>query len=276
MFKEVSRLLQRPKLYANTEAAFWDDEHISKQMLKAHLDPNFEGASRKREFIEKSVAWIKNTAPPSRYPTLLDVGCGPGLYAERFTRAGYRVTGIDFSKRSINYAKRSAAVQELEISYDYQDYLTMDLQEAFHFAVMIYCDYGVLSVENRKIIMQNVYRALKPGGKLLLDVFSMARYHSFEEKQSWEICGSGGFWREGPYAVFSNCCRYPEHVTLEQIAVVSDQETAAYYLWNCCFTRDLLITEAKEAGFQICELFADVAGAPYSESSHTIAILLEK
>ena len=37
---------------------FWNDEYISEQMLKAHLDPEFDGASRKLDFIEKSVAWI--------------------------------------------------------------------------------------------------------------------------------------------------------------------------------------------------------------------------
>ncbi len=114
MFNAMTKILERPALYKNTEVAFWNDEYISKQMLKAHLDPEFEGASRKLKFIEKSVAWIKEIVPPSSYPLLLDIGCGPGIYAERFTGIGYQVTGIDFSIRSIDYGQNSAIKQGLD------------------------------------------------------------------------------------------------------------------------------------------------------------------
>lgn len=54
MFKSLIPILERPPLYTKTAVPFWDDEHISKQMLIAHLDPGFEGASRKFAFIDKS------------------------------------------------------------------------------------------------------------------------------------------------------------------------------------------------------------------------------
>ena len=76
----------------------WDDEHISLQMLKAHLNPEFNGASRKLDFINKSADWITRIVRPSEFNELLDIGCGPGIYAERFAQFGYSVTGIDFSK----------------------------------------------------------------------------------------------------------------------------------------------------------------------------------
>lgn len=116
--------------------------------------PNYERASRKLEFIEKSVDWIKEIIPPSSYPLLLDIGCGPGIYAERFFKMGYQVTGIDFSKRSIDYAQNSARKQGLDITYLYQNYLNMDLDKTFDFATMIYCDYGALSAADRKIVMK--------------------------------------------------------------------------------------------------------------------------
>ena len=109
MTQALIRALALPPLYARTARAFWDDEHISAQMLKAHLAPDVEAASRRHEFIERSARWIAQLQPPERYPALTDFGCGPGLYAERFARAGYRVTGIDCSRRSIDYARRSAA-----------------------------------------------------------------------------------------------------------------------------------------------------------------------
>ena len=60
MLNKIIQSLEKPLLYQKTAGAFWNDEHISKQMLKAHLDPEFEGASRKLSFIDKSAAWIKD------------------------------------------------------------------------------------------------------------------------------------------------------------------------------------------------------------------------
>ena len=106
MLKNIETVLEKPILYKKTEGEFWNDEHISMQMLKAHLNPEFDGASRKHAFIEESVAWITELVSPIDYPLLFDIGCGPGIYAEKFARQGYYVTGIDFSKRSIDYAKK--------------------------------------------------------------------------------------------------------------------------------------------------------------------------
>lgn len=96
MNNKIIEALKKPAVYTPSGTAFWDDDYISGQMLKAHLDPDFEGASRKLSFIEKSAAWLSGLVPPSDYPQLLDIGCGPGIYAEKFARAGYQVTGVDF------------------------------------------------------------------------------------------------------------------------------------------------------------------------------------
>ena len=44
MLDSMRMALEKPPLYKKSEGAFWNDEYISKQMLKAHLDPKFEGA----------------------------------------------------------------------------------------------------------------------------------------------------------------------------------------------------------------------------------------
>ena len=276
MLNNIIQSLEKPPLYSKNDHEFWNDEHISMQMLKAHLNPEFDGASRKLSFIKKSAAWIKEIVPPTRYPMLLDVGCGPGIYSEIFAQYGYGVTGIDFSHRSIDYATNSALKQQLNIKYIYQDYLKMSLHEVFDFAAMIYCDYGALSANDRKTLMQRIYQHLKPGGKFLLDVFSVETFHSFQESQTWELCKNGGFWRKNSYAALCGRYKYSPYITLEQTTVISDIEIATYYIWNTCFTRNTLVQEAKDNGFKVCGIFGNVAGEIYHENSPTIAILLEK
>ena len=107
-------LLKKPELYAlnatSLYRALWDDEHISKGMLESHLNPDEDGATNNHAFVFKSAQWIANLAPPPQFEKLLDLGCGPGIYAERFAKEGYSVTGVDYSKRSIGYAKEQTAL----------------------------------------------------------------------------------------------------------------------------------------------------------------------
>ena len=129
----------------------------------------------------------------------------------------------------------------------------MDLGETFDFATMIYCDYGALSTGDRAVLMNTVYNHLRPGGRFLLDVFTMAKYELFEEAQTWEVFENGGFWSGRPYVEFDGHYKYPG-VTLEHAAIVSDQEVRNYYIWNTYFSREGLTREAEAAGFQVCGL----------------------
>lgn len=276
MFEIMSKMLDCPPLYKETMVAFWDDEHISKQMLKAHLDPEYSGASRKLSFIKKSVSWIKEIVPPIEFPNLLDIGCGPGIYAELFAQIGFQVIGVDFSKRSIQHAKDSAMNKNLNIAYFYQNYLNLQLDKLFDFVTMIYCDYGALSPKNRKVVLENVYKHLQPGGKFLFDVFSLEYYKQFQERKTWELHSQGGFWRADEHIELNACYKFPNGVTLEQIIVMSSNHNSVYYLWNTCYTLELLQNEVESVGFKVCGIFGDVSGQPLKNDSPTIAILLEK
>ncbi len=50
--KIINYIKQQPPIYFKSSKAFWDDEHISKSMLKAHLNTDTDGASRKLDTIQ--------------------------------------------------------------------------------------------------------------------------------------------------------------------------------------------------------------------------------
>ncbi|WHH57747.1 class I SAM-dependent methyltransferase [Petroclostridium sp. X23] len=265
-----------PSINTISETNFWNEEYISKELLTAHLDCNSDGASRKKDFIDNSVAWISQITPSEKFPILLDVGCGPGLYTERFYQHGYEVTGIDISQNSIDYARNSALEKGFNIQYECQDYLKMQLTNKYDLATMIYCDYGALSSYNRQMLMKKIYDCLNQGGVFLLDVFSIEKYAKFKNEQSWEFCQHNGFWDKNPYLLLNTNFKYENFTTLERAIVITEENTKTYYIWNKCFTKKSLIDEAKEAGFKVKDIFSDVTGSPYADDSETIAILFVK
>lgn len=150
-----------PPVYQKSSKAFWDDEHISKSMLAAHLDAYHDGASRKLSDIKESSEWICSYFGNIEDKRLLDLGCGPGIYAELLCDKGFAVTGVDFSKRSIAYAQKHAEESNRKIEYCYQDYLEMNYEYVFDLVILIYYDFGVLSPNDRNILLGKIYSALK-------------------------------------------------------------------------------------------------------------------
>ena len=106
MLQTVKTYLKKPTLFEKGETQFWDEPHIAQSMLKAHLNPQMEAATRKLDFVKKSVNWIRNMLPPADYKKLLDLGCGPGIYAELFHTVGYEVTGGIFLKTPFNMQRK--------------------------------------------------------------------------------------------------------------------------------------------------------------------------
>lgn len=276
MIRQLSRYLKKPQLYAQSTGDFWNDPHISKGMLTAHLNPHEDAATRKHEFLDKSVRWISKVAPPSQYESLLDLGCGPGLYAQRFYNAGYSVTGVDFSKRSIEYAKEQSLLQRSTIKYCYQNYLTIEYTEQFDVITLIYCDYAVLSVSDRILLLKKIYQALKENGKFIVDVFTPLMRK--KESRSWQYCEAGGFWCEKPHICLEAVYQYDDEDTTElcQCVVLTDEAISCYNVWDHFFTREKLLSEMKTVGFNSFEFYDDVAGKALSDTSETICGVFTK
>lgn len=266
---------KKPKAYTPNPEKFWDDEYISKQMLKAHLDPEFEGASRNHAFIQKSIEWIYSQIG-KKETALLDLGCGPGLYSLVLAKKGWSVTGVDLSHNSIQYAKEQAENEEVNVVYHVQNYLEIDFENQFDAVILIYCDYAVLSPEERKILVGKIYKALKPGGKFILDVFTPAFYEEKKDNTSWEMVSKDGFWRSEPYAVLIGQFFYENQVVLDQVIVMTETEEKVYYLWNTFFTKESLMKEISPSLFPAMNFYGDVTGTPLSDSGKTLCLVATK
>ena len=142
----VGQRLSRPEPFSEyTTPEFWNDEHISAQMLRFHLDPIAEPASRAHTFIDRSVGWLVPALGLERGSRLLDLGCGPGLYANRIAEYGVEVLGIDVSRRSLDFARSQGRARSLPTLFRQGNYLESELGFGYDAAILIYEDYCALS-----------------------------------------------------------------------------------------------------------------------------------
>lgn len=278
MFEKLEAINSRPAPYQfYTADELWTNAHTSRKMLAYHLNETIDLASRNKGFIEKSVAWIVSRFGLNADTRIADFGCGPGLYTTRFAESGAVVTGIDFSKRSIQYAKETAEQKGLNIQYYNESYLEFETDNRFDLITMIFCDFCALSPSQRKTLLAKFYQFLKPGGAVLLDVHSLNVFDQAKEAATYELNQLDGFWAPEDYYCFVNTFKYnKEKVTLDKYTIIEKTRTRVVYNWLQYFSRYSLKTEFEENGFNIESFYADVAGQPFTPESTEITIVARK
>lgn len=233
--KNIIDKLENVTLYEKGTHMMWTDEYISKQLLEMHINPNIDVASRSPKHIEKTIDWILEELL-MKHAKLLDLGCGPGLYTERFAQKGYDVTGMDFSATSITYAKNKAKEKGLFIDYVCDNYLNLNYENEFDLIMMIYCDFGALLLEERNIVIENIYRALKPGGIFIFDALNNEAVDKLNFGNNWEL-SKVGFWSDKPYLALTASKHFiKEKAILDQHVVIDEvEEIKIYRFWNHYF-----------------------------------------
>ena len=114
-------------------------------------------------FIESALA----LSPNSR---VLDLGCGHGRHSIELARRGYRTVGIDLVPGFIELARAEAAREGLGAEFVCGDLRDFASPLEFDAAICLFDAFGFHVDADHSLILDRCLVALRPGGRLLLDV----------------------------------------------------------------------------------------------------------
>lgn len=274
MFDQLNAHFQQPRPFSRyTADILWTDPHISQSMLKFHLNPETDAASRRPGAIGDMIAWMDHHLSFCG-KAVCDLGCGPGLYAEKIAECGARVTGVDFSTSSLDHARKSADQAQLKIDYLRADYLDDGLPRNQDIVCLIYADLCALSAPQRQLLYKNVKAALKPGGCFFFDVFSISQYDLRQAQTMFAKNLMGGFWANGDYFGFSSTFLYDYlKLVLDRYLIVEPARTFEIFNWLQYFDVESLRSEMAAAGFNSVEIVDALTGKPWVEAAREIAVM---
>jgi 2-polyprenyl-3-methyl-5-hydroxy-6-metoxy-1,4-benzoquinol methylase len=277
MYEILKSLAERPEPFSvYTAADLWTDEYVSSRMLEAHLNPVRDQASRAPEALDRVVKWME-THIGLAGQTVTDLGCGPGLYAERMAMHGARVTGLDFSNRALTHARWSATAKRLTIEYRLADYLNGELPGEQNIVTLTSGDYCVLSPDQRHSLLARIKTMLKPGGHFVFDAFARPQFGQIEEAF---VCAQrlmNGFWAEGDYFGFKVTHRYDErYLALDRYLIVEPSRTRDIHSWKQYFTPQEIEAELTAAGLELVEIFDLSTGGHWIEKATPFGVLARK
>lgn len=278
MFNELREINTKPEPFQYyTAEDLWTDEHTSKKMLEYHFNGSVDASSRNINFIKRSAAWIVDYFNLNAGSHILDLGCGPGLYTNKFAEAGINVTGVDFSKRSIEYARKIAYNYNLNVNYIAENYLAFETDKKFDLITIIMCDFSALSPYQRKVMLEKFKYMLKPKGKVLLDVHSLNYFNQKDESSKYEFNHMNNFWSPEDYYCFINTFKYDDvKVLLDKYTIIEKSRTRVVYNWLQCFTLESLKKEFEDNNLIVEKAFSDVSGREYDPGNSEFAVVAGK
>ncbi|MDP9349635.1 MAG: class I SAM-dependent methyltransferase [Gemmatimonadota bacterium] len=196
---------------------------------------------------------------------VLDLACGWGRHSIELARAGFRVTGVDFSETLLARARKRAKAAGVEVEWVRADMREIPWTGEFDAVLSLFSSLGYFLSDAEDLrVLQAAHRALRPGGFLLLETmhrdFLVADY---ADRDWWETEDGTFVWVERELDAV-------EGVSREWLRWRKGEETGEKF--HALRVRSATEWDAllRQAGFQPLEWYGDWELAPFLHTSENL------
>lgn len=204
---------------------------------------------------------------------ILDLCCGQGRHTLELARRGFtNLTGIDRSRYLIRLARRRAKNEGLNITFKEGEARNVRVPEASQDLVcMMGNSFGYFERDEDDLaVLKSVKAALKPGGRLVLDITDGAWMRKHYEARTWEWIDQNQFvCRERSISSSGDRLISREVVSHAERGVIADQLYA-----ERLYTRDSITALLERAGFKNVKFNKPISGE--STRGHDLGMMAQR
>ena len=270
---------ERPSPWTSGGNLPWDDPDFSRRMLREHLDESHGAASRQTAERELQLNWLweKLHLQPGR--RLLDVTCGPGLYAVALARRGVHVTGVDFGPASIDYAKGLAVEQGVadRCRFIQQDVRQMDHAGAdFDAALFLYGQLAVFTRAEAGALLAQIAESLRPNGRLVVELLNQDRVDKTDS--AWWYTDDKGLWGDAPFLhLGERHWHAAEQISVERFHILhlETSQLDEIHLCDQTYAPDEMVAMMRAGGFTSVDVFPAWDGLPLYDAEEWVVYVAQ-
>ena len=227
---------------------------------------------------------------------VLDLACGTGRHAAKLGKKGYRVVGLDLSRRLLQMAKEKALEAGITTMLVRADMRFLPFcSEVFASVVSLDSSYGYLPSEKEDLqSFKEVSRILRNRGVFLIDLFNGAKFAKRHEERLYFNFWSLIFglllrfhqiaylfrWRDYPsFRLLQKRSLTDRKRKLRDLWVIQDKKTGKIAIYRHVvrlYVSMRLDSILRDAGFQSTRFYGDYSGQGYSEYSKRLAVIARK
>jgi cyclopropane fatty-acyl-phospholipid synthase-like methyltransferase len=239
-------------------------------MLCEHLDESHGAASRVPAERALQIDWLWEHLGLHSGDRLLDVTCGPGLYAVEFARRGCHVTGVDFSPASIAHARELARKEGVadRCLFIEEDVRRLKLQpNAFDAALFIYGQLAVFTRVDAQALLNEVSQALRPGAALVVELLDQERVD--KKDSNWWFTDDTGLWGDAPFLhLGERFWHAEEEISVERFQIIHLEtgEMTEIHLCDQTYAVGDMVSRMEHAGFAEVAVYRAWDGLPLDDA----------
>jgi SAM-dependent methyltransferase len=225
-----------------------------------------ERAAREVGFVERALTLRPGDA-------VLDLCCGQGRHAVLLAKRGYRVTGQDLNHEYLDIAAESARVAGFGMETVRSDMRVIPFAERFDAIINMFTAFGYLESEEEDLrVLQAIARALKPGGRLLMDLLNREWVVANYAEKDWHAGEDGTLYLERRRLDLATS---RNHVTFTAVSPQGGRrEVGGHHVRLYTLTEVVELLTAS--GLRLIEVYGGFEDEPYSIATRRMIVVAEK
>ncbi|MBN1582963.1 MAG: class I SAM-dependent methyltransferase [Anaerolineae bacterium] len=268
-----------PEPWAGASKIPWNDPAFSERMLQEHLTQDHDMASRRFITIDAHVDWIHRHLLAEKPGRILDLGCGPGLYASRLAKLGHHCTGLDFSPASIRYAKEMAHTEGLDGTFRLADIREAEYGSDMNLVMFVFGEINTFRPQEAKQIIRKAHDALASGGTLLLEPHTFKAVQEMGQGEpSWYAVESGLFSDRPHLCLMENIWDGINSVATTRFFVIDTEsgDVTQHASTTQAYTDDQYRALLTDCGFTDITFYPTLTGQVDPSQQHLFALVAHK
>jgi SAM-dependent methyltransferase len=201
---------------------------------------------------------------------LLDVPCGNGRLTLELARRGCRMTGVDLSAEFVQEAKTGAAAAGVDAEFLRGDMKQLNRESEFDGAFCFGNSFGYLTYADMTAFVAGVARALKAGGRFVIDTGAAAEsiLATLKERE----------WYQIEDIIFAIENRYLADVSCLETkgTFVRNGKIETRTWWHWVYTVAEIRRMLEGAGLTVTNLYTSLDQQPFKLGDQRLLVVAEK
>lgn len=201
---------------------------------------------------------------------ILDLCCGVGRHSLEFAKRGFQVTGVDRTALYLNQASIRSESEGLAIEFVNQDMRKFSRLDTYDIVVNLFTSFGYFeSQEDDQKVVENAYRSLKPGGKLLIEMQGKELISRDFRERDWNEFGDYVILEERK--LLNNW----EKIQARWI-ILKEHERIEHTLTLRLYSAVEAVELLKQCGFSDIKIYGNLEGIEYDHKARKLVLVAQK
>jgi SAM-dependent methyltransferase len=249
-----------------TDSELWHEKFFDEWYLKYWVQPIT--AERTQREVDAIVRFLELTSDSK----VLDLCCGQGRHSLELSRRGYQVVGLDLSETLLVESRQKAQEENLPVKFVRGDMRDVPFHNEFDGIINFYTAFGYFARDQEnQAVLDAVGKALKPGGRFLLDYPCLeGRMAGWKTQEFFEYDDGTVMLHEMIHDVFN------QTIKNNVLYITKDnQRHRTGFTLRHYYGRELRQCLAH-AGMKVISVYGDTEGKELTNQDIRVLILAEK